>query len=700
MSHKKIIMSLITSITLIPNIYAENIGTVDVIDTSDTITENSDTYTIKSTKSATKMNLDLLETPQSISITTSQKMKDFNLTTLEDVLNNSNGIYVEQAEQDRVQFTSRGFSITNIQIDGVSLPLSGNYLNGDMDMALFDRVEVTKGATGLTSAHGNPSATVNLIRKKPTKEFQGNVKLSAGSWNYKRFDLDVSSALNETGTIRGRIIAAKENNDSYLDRYESDSSVFSAIVEADLNDTLLLTTGFSYYKDDNDSSQMGGIPTVYSNGKATNYDISANPSPNWAYRDVKTFEAYAKIKKTFSNDWQLNTNYLYKRTKEDSNLLNLWGIPNINEIGYKTDLVQKTNSDVKEHSIDISYDGTYSLFGQEHSAVIGVNLARRTKDETAKRGFLGSLGTDINLDHWNGHTSDYSSAYKTKVLTDYTEKQAALYFATNYHILDNLSLLVGTRITNWKTEGINFGSEEETKDNGVFTPYAGLVYKINDNLSTYVSYTTTFEPQNYIDENKSLIDPAEGKSYEAGIKTSFLNGKLNTNISVFKTEQDNIAAYGGTLSDGRTYYTSNDGVKTKGFEIEANGSLTDNINMSIGYTKFTIKDDNDEDFNTYLPKELLKASITYNPSFIPALKVGAAFNYQESIKTQKSSYTIRQRAIKTIDLMANYQISKNLDLNINATNLTDEKYYGGLIKQTYANYATPRRIGASLVYKF
>lgn len=299
MSHKKIIMSLITSITLIPNIYAENIGTVDVIDTSDTITENSDTYTIKSTKSATKMNLDLLETPQSISITTSQKMKDFNLTTLEDVLNSSNGIYVEQAEQDRVQFTSRGFNITNIQIDGVSLPLSGNYLNGDMDMALFDRVEITKGATGLTSAHGNPSATVNLIRKKPTKELKGNVKLSAASWNYKRFDLDVSSALNETGTIRGRIIAAKENSDSYLDRYESDSSVFSAIVEADLNDTLLLTTGFSYYKDDNDSSQMGGIPTVHSNGKATNYDISANPSPNWAYRNVKTFEAYAKIKKHF-----------------------------------------------------------------------------------------------------------------------------------------------------------------------------------------------------------------------------------------------------------------------------------------------------------------------------------------------------------------------------------------------------------------
>ncbi|MCT6980900.1 TonB-dependent receptor plug domain-containing protein, partial [Salmonella enterica subsp. enterica serovar Oranienburg] len=88
------------------------------------------------------------------------------------------GVNVERVETDRTYYSARGFDVTNFLVDGVGLPFANGQQEGDLDTALYQRVEVLRGANGLLSFTGNPSATINFVRKRPTADFQGSVGLS------------------------------------------------------------------------------------------------------------------------------------------------------------------------------------------------------------------------------------------------------------------------------------------------------------------------------------------------------------------------------------------------------------------------------------------------------------------------------------------------------------------------------------------
>jgi outer membrane receptor for ferric coprogen and ferric-rhodotorulic acid len=459
--------------------------------TSNNATEGSNSYIITKMTTATKMNLAVLDTPQSISVVTSAEMEDFNLTSINDVLENTVGITVEKMESDRTQFTSRGFEINNFLIDGLSLPLNYSYQYGDINMAIYDHVEVTRGATGLTSANGNPSATVNMIRKRPTEEFNAAAKLSVGSWNSKIATADVGGAVNNDKSIRARAIVDVQNAESYLDRYETDSNLLSVIVETDISDNSLLAGGFTRYEDNNKGSQWGGIPAF----DGVDYDISTNASSDWTYRDVVTTDAFIELTNTLANNWQLKSTYSYKDIEQDAELMNLWVYDDV----LKIDGVQAYELSSKEHVLNLTLNGDYQLFNRDSEFVLGLDLAKRDVKETSDYD-NDILGTAVDLTTWDGSTA--TPVYDDRNDgTDYNEKQTALFAASNIHILKKLNLLLGSRISNWERKGTGYWNASlDSDDKGVFTPYAGLVYKHTDTLSVYASYTTTFKPQSYIDE--------------------------------------------------------------------------------------------------------------------------------------------------------------------------------------------------------
>ncbi|HBK01172.1 MAG TPA: TonB-dependent siderophore receptor, partial [Delftia acidovorans] len=68
------------------------------------------------------------------------------------------------------------------------------------DTAMLDRVEVLRGATGLLRGAGSPSAMVNMVRKRPTAQWQGSAALTLGSWERQRMEADLSGPLNAAGT--------------------------------------------------------------------------------------------------------------------------------------------------------------------------------------------------------------------------------------------------------------------------------------------------------------------------------------------------------------------------------------------------------------------------------------------------------------------------------------------------------------------
>ncbi|HWV63094.1 MAG TPA: TonB-dependent receptor plug domain-containing protein, partial [Oxalicibacterium sp.] len=151
---------------------------VQVVSDMGATTEGTGSYTTGSASTATKLNLSLRETPQSVSVITRQRIEDQGLTQLSDVVVQTPGLTLSgggNVGSDSTPIFARGFQVDNYQIDGVG-QLYSNYSSifQSNDMVLYDHVEVVRGATGLMNGIGLPGATINLIRKRPTRTFQAS----------------------------------------------------------------------------------------------------------------------------------------------------------------------------------------------------------------------------------------------------------------------------------------------------------------------------------------------------------------------------------------------------------------------------------------------------------------------------------------------------------------------------------------------
>ena len=124
-------------------------------------------------------------------------------------------------------------------------------------------------------------------------------------------------------------------------------------------------------------------------------------------------------------------------------------------------------------------------------------------------------------------------------------------------------------------KGESYGATKESSYDAVKTPYAGLIYDINDDHSVYASYTEIFTPQTEVDINRDRLDPIDGVNYELGLKSEFQNDRVNTTIALFQTEQKNVAEAEGVFSGTNdSYYTAVDGLTSQGVEAEIVGELT------------------------------------------------------------------------------------------------------------------------------
>src|SRR5690606_36162797 len=149
--------------------------------------------------------------------------------------------------------------------DGIPTAVTGGsgWAAGEsaIDPIIYDRIEVVRGATGLMTGAGNPSAAVNFVRKRASsRDFAADLSLGAGSHDTYRASADLQTPLTEDGRVRGRIVGAHQQGHSFLDRYSTRKSIFYGTVEADLTDRTVLRLGYHYQDNAPKGSAWGGFP--------------------------------------------------------------------------------------------------------------------------------------------------------------------------------------------------------------------------------------------------------------------------------------------------------------------------------------------------------------------------------------------------------------------------------------------------------
>lgn len=664
--------------------------------------EQTKAYNVKNSSSATKLNIEAKETPQTINVVTRQQIEDFGLTSTRDVLRNTPGVTVSNQETERTTYMARGFEISNILTDGVGFPLSGyNYSNTNPDTYFYDRVEVVKGADSLTNAFGDPSATINNIRKRPTQEFQANGGVSYGSWDTQRYEADVSGAIIPSGKVRGRIMGYEQTGDSYLDRYSSEKNGFAGIIEADLTDSTLLTAGYSQEQNKPNANNWGSLPLLDANGKQISYNRSYNPNPDWAHWDNETQNAFVELKQKINDLWTAKLTYNYLDTKHNSRLLYYYGYPKADGSGVS--LTPWGGQEHQEkHAVDFNLEGSYRLFNREHEATLGYSYVRNHQQDKQSTGTINDSNvikaTTTDWASWTPQSitwSDFTEA------ANYKQNINSIYAATRLHLNEDLKLLLGANYVQAESKGESYSSPMSYRESKV-SPYVGLTYNFTPEYTGYMSYTSIFRPQTGIDKDTNqALKPIEGKSYEMGVKSSWLDDRLTGTLSVFKTEQNN---YPLRSSDGnplnRKVPTSD--LESQGVEVGLSGQITDNVNLSFGYAQFSIKDiKNGGEARTYNPNQTLNLLTTYTPPVLPKLKVGAGLQWQDGIKLYDSNVnsTIKQDAYALVNLMASYEVNDHITLQANGNNIFDKKYLNSF-PDGQAFYGAPANYTVAVKFKY
>jgi outer membrane receptor for ferric coprogen and ferric-rhodotorulic acid len=551
---------------------------------ADRATEGTGSYTTRSASTATKLDLTLRETPQSISVVPRTLMDDFSLNNVNDVLAGVTGVNVERVEPDRTYFSVRGFEVSNFQIDGIGLPFATGDQIGNLDTALYDRVEVLRGANGLMSSTGNPSATVNFVRKRPTAEFAASAALSFGSWNTRRLDADVSGALNEAGTVRGRFTAAAQKGDSYLDRYSLEKHLFSGIVDIDLAAGSTLTLGHSEQHNRPNGVMWGALPMFYSDGTPTNYPTSANSAPSWTYWDSDDTQTFAELNQRLGGEWRAKAVLTRRVLESDSELFFVIGQPDATTGAGLTSWPSKYGSKETQWIADASVTGPFTLGGRRHELVFGANWG---KSENALRSTDDGSGALTESDMLNGNAP--RPAFDTGITgsADFDNRRTTLYAVSRINVTDALKLVTGANVTRSSSSGLQYLVSHDYRSTKA-TPYVGATLALDGHHSLYASYGGIYNPQYQLDESGKVLDPIKGSNTELGVKGEWMDGRLNGSFAVFRVKQDNLAEADRFVAGIGTVYRSVDATST-GFELDVGGRLASGWELNGGYTQMRIE---------------------------------------------------------------------------------------------------------------
>ncbi|HDQ4610505.1 TPA: Fe(3+)-pyochelin receptor FptA [Pseudomonas aeruginosa] len=639
------------------------------------------------------------ELPQSASVIDHERLEQQNLFSLDEAMQQATGVTVQPFQLLTTAYYVRGFKVDSFELDGVPA-LLGNTASSPQDMAIYERVEILRGSNGLLHGTGNPAATVNLVRKRPQREFAASTTLSAGRWDRYRAEVDVGGPLSASGNVRGRAVAAYEDRDYFYDVADQGTRLLYGVTEFDLSPDTLLTVGAQYQHIDS-ITNMAGVPMAKD---GSNLGLSRDTYLNvdWDRFKWDTYRAFGSLEQQLGGGWKGKVSAEYQEADSRLRYAGSFGAidPQTGDGGQLMGAAYKFKS--IQRSLDANLNGPVRLFGLTHELLGGVTYAQgETRQDTAR--FLNLPNTPVNVYRWDPHgvprpqIGQYTSPGTT------TTTQKGLYALGRIKLAEPLTLVVGGRESWWDqdTPATRF------KPGRQFTPYGGLIWDFARDWSWYVSYAEVYQPQaDRQTWNSEPLSPVEGKTYETGIKGELADGRLNLSLAAFRIDLENNPQEDpdNPGPPNNPFYISGGKVRSQGFELEGTGYLTPYWSLSAGYTYTSteyLKDSQNDSgtrYSTFTPRHLLRLWSNYDlPWQDRRWSVGGGLQAQSDYSVDYRGVSMRQGGYALVNMRLGYKIDEHWTAAVNVNNLFDRTYYQSLSNPNWNNrYGEPRSFNVSL----
>lgn len=639
------------------------------------------------------------ELPQSASVIDHERLEQQNLFSLDEAMQQATGVTVQPFQLLTTAYYVRGFKVDSFELDGVPA-LLGNTASSPQDMAIYERVEILRGSNGLLHGTGNPAATVNLVRKRPQREFAASTTLSAWRWDRYRAEVDVGGPLSASGNVRGRAVAAYEDRDYFYDVADQGTRLLYGVTEFDLSPDTLLTVGAQYQHIDS-ITNMAGVPMA-KDGSNLGLSRDTYLDVDWDRFKWDTYRAFGSLEQQLGGGWKGKVSAEYQEADSRLRYAGSFGAidPQTGDGGQLMGAAYKFKS--IQRSLDANLNGPVRLFGLTHELLGGVTYAQgETRQDTAR--FLNLPNTPVNVYRWDPHgvprpqIGQYTSPGTT------TTTQKGLYALGRIKLAEPLTLVVGGRESWWDqdTPATRF------KPGRQFTPYGGLIWDFARDWSWYVSYAEVYQPQaDRQTWNSEPLSPVEGKTYETGIKGELADGRLNLSLAAFRIDLENNPQedpdHPGPPNN--PFYISGGKVRSQGFELEGTGYLTPYWSLSAGYTYTSteyLKDSQNDSgtrYSTFTPRHLLRLWSNYDlPWQDRRWSVGGGLQAQSDYSVDYRGVSMRQGGYALVNMRLGYKIDEHWTAAVNVNNLFDRTYYQSLSNPNWNNrYGEPRSFNVSL----
>jgi len=653
--------------------------------------------------------------PQAINVVPAQVIRDQAPRNLDDALANVSGITQGNnfgGTSDTVM--KRGFGDNrdgSIMRDGMPL-VQGRSLN-----ASTERVEVLKGPASLLYGIQDPGGVINVVSKRPQLEQYNALTLRGSTYgsgkNGSGGGLDSTGALGDS-PLAYRLIVDHEDEDYWRNYGVHRESLVAPSLAWLGEDTQVVLAyehrEFLYPFDRGTAFGSDGHPL----------NIPATRRLDEPFNDMEgRSDLYRlEVDHQLSDDWKAHFGYSFNRETYDASQVRVTAV---NEAkGTLTRSIDGThNAMSRDQFATFSLNGNVVVAGMRHDLLVGVDH----EDRKVFRGDLIRQTPSATFSYENplyGQQQEGSNVRASD--SDQTDKLRtdSLFIQDALHLDEHWILVAGGRFQQYdQYAGRGRPFKANTDNSGqTWVPNAGVVYKVDEQLSLYGSYSESFKPNSSIAPlsigggQTLLLDggiaPEEGKSWELGAKLD-IPGQLTGNLALFDITKRNVLVADGDSNPGTIIYSNAGQVRSRGVELDLTGQLSERWSLIGSYAFTDAEVTKDPELkgkrlqNVARHSGSLSAVYDYGSLFGgDRLRLGAGARYVGE-RAGNASNDFDLPAYTVADAFASYETQLDehkVRLQLNVKNLFDRVYYTSAVNRYFVALGDARQVSLSSTFEF
>jgi len=652
-------------------------------------------YRTEAISSATKTLTPLRDIPQSISVVTTEQIREQAMDSIADVVNYVPGITSHQGENNRDQVVIRGNSTS-----------ADFFLNGVRDDVQYyrdlynvDRVEALKGPNAMTFGRGGGGGVINRVTKAADFSNLREIAFQAGSFNNKRFTADFDQPLSKR--VAFRVNGLYENSGSFrrfvnLERYGINPTVTIAP-----GTQTRITFGFEHFYDGRVGDR--GIPSYQ--GRPADLPISTffgNPDDSYVRARVDLFSAAIQHqigRLSISNRTQFGD---YDRSYQNF-------VPGAVNAARTQVALSTYNNATKRRNLFNQLDLTYivSTGRVKHTFLGGAEIGRQLTDNFRNTGFFNNTATSILVSYENPITStpvtyrqsptDANNQVKTNLAASYVQDQ--IQFSRHVHVI------AGLRFDYFDLQFHNNRNGDNLRRiDRLVSPRIGIVIKPILPLSIYANYSVAYLPSSG-DQFSSLtsitqqVEPEKFSNYELGAKWD-VRRSLALTAAVYRQDRTNTRT---TDPNDPTRILQTGSQRSNGLELGLSGSITRSWSVAGGYA---YQDAFIASTTIAAPKGARVAQVPRHTfslwnkyQVLPRLGFGLGIVHRSDMFAAIDD-TVTLPGYFKLDAAVYFRLSEKLRLQTHFENVLNRKYYLNADGNNNISPGSPRGVRVGLIARF